>query len=152
MLRFRTRTETLRVIRHLFDHEAEPYQGKLVRFPAFVFKPRPKCPPLWIGGNGPAAMARIAEFGDGWHPMLRAGELKTAAAQVKSAAAARGRAHFEVVARSGFPLDDPGKARQRLKEYEDAGVTYVILDLGRYADAAQFVREADIFMSEIAGK
>src|SRR5580704_5169369 len=133
-------TETLRVIRHLFEHEAEPYHGKLISFPAFVFKPRPKCPPIWIGGNGPAAMARIAEFGDGWHPMLRATELKTAAVQVKREAAARGRSNFDIVARSAFPLDDPAKARQRLKDYADAGVTYVILDLGRYSDSAQFIR------------
>ena len=143
-------TETLRVIRHLFEHEAEPYHGKLISFPAFVFKPRPKCPPIWIGGNGPAAIGRVLEFGDGWHPMMRGGELKTAAAQVKSEAAARGRANLEIVARSGFPLDDLGKARQRLKDYEDAGVTYVILDLGRYADVAQFIHEAETFITKVA--
>ncbi len=142
-------TETLRVIRHLFEHEAEPYHGELISFPAFVFKPRPKCPPIWIGGNGANAIARVMEFGDGWHPMLRAGELKTGIAKVKAKAEARGKSDLEVVARSGFPLEDIPKARQRFKDYADAGVTYVILDLGRYADEAQFIREAEKFITQV---
>jgi probable F420-dependent oxidoreductase len=141
-------TETLRVIRHLFEHEAEPYQGKLVSFPAFVFKPRPKCPPIWIGGNGDNAIARVMEFGDGWHPMVRAADLKAAVARVKDEAAARGKSRLEIVVRSGFPIDDGVRTRQRLAGYQDAGATYVILDLGRYADSDQFTREAEEFMGE----
>jgi probable F420-dependent oxidoreductase len=143
-------TETLRVIRHLFAHEAEPYQGKLVSFPAFVFKPRPQCPPIWIGGNGPSAIARVMEFGDGWHPMLRAGEMKDAVAQVKSEAAARGKTNLEIVVRSVFQMNDPARARERLATYKNNGATYVILDLGRYEDSAQFIREAEKFMAEVA--
>ncbi len=143
-------TETLRVIRHLFANEAEPYRGELISFPAFVFKPRPKCPPIWIGGNGANAIARVMEFGDGWHPMLRAAELGAAVARVKREAAARGKTALEIVARSGFPIDDTARARERLAQYAHAGVTYVIVDLGRYADCAQFIREAEKFMAEIA--
>jgi probable F420-dependent oxidoreductase len=143
-------TETSRVIRHLFAHEAEPYQGKLVSFPAFVFRPRPKCPPIWIGGNGPNAIARVMEFCDGWHPMLRAGDLKPAVQRVRTEAAARGKENLEIVVRSGFPLDDAARARERLEGYKDAGATYVILDLGRYADSAQFIREAEKFITEVA--
>jgi probable F420-dependent oxidoreductase len=145
-------TETLRVIRHLFGHEAEPYQGKLVSFPAFVFKPRPQCPPIWVGGNGPNAIARVMEFGDGWHPMLRAGEMKAAIEQVKVEAAARGKANLEVVVRSVFQMNDPARARERLATYKNAGATYVILDLGRYEDSSHFIREAEKFMAEVAGR
>ena len=56
----------------------KPYHGDLVNFPAFVFAPRPACPPIWVGGNGPAAIRRTVEFGDGWHPMLPAEKLKPA--------------------------------------------------------------------------
>src|SRR5215469_2988632 len=143
-------TETLRVISHLFDHEAEPYRGELVSFPAFVFKPRPKRPPIWIGGNGAKAISRVMEFGDGWHPMLRAADMKRIIAQVKSDAAMRGKTNLEIVVRSGFPLDDRARARERLVGYKEAGATYVILDLGRYADSAQFIREAEKFMTEVA--
>jgi hypothetical protein len=41
------------------------------------------------------------------------------------------------------------KARERLDGYKDAGVTYVILDLGRYADSAQFIGEAEKFITEV---
>ncbi len=143
-------TETLRVIRHLFAHDAQAYDGKLVSFPAFVFKPRPQCPPIGLGGNGANAIARVIEFGDGWHPMLRAAEMGPAVARVKREAAAKGKSNLEIVARSGFPLDDPPRARDRLAQYQQAGVTYVILDLGRYADSAQFIREAETFMNQVA--
>ncbi len=143
-------TETLRVIRHLFAHEAEPYQGKLVSFPAFVFKPRPQRPPIWIGGNGANAVARVIEFGDGWHPMLRAAEMGPAIARVRSEAAAKGKTSLEIVARCGFPLDDMPRTRDRLALYEQAGVTYVIVDLGRYADSAHFIRQAEKFMNQAA--
>jgi probable F420-dependent oxidoreductase len=143
-------TETLRVIRHLFAHEAQAYQGKLVSFPAFVFKPRPQRPPIWIGGNGANAIARVIEFGDGWHPMLRAADLGPAVARLKNAAAAAGKSGLEIVARSGFPLEDPARARDRLSQYEQAGVSYMILDLGRYADSSQFIREAEQFMNQVA--
>ena len=69
--------ETLNVIHHLFGADVPgAYNGKLVKFPSFVFLPRPKRPTIWIGGNGPAAMTRAVKFGDGWHPMLPATELK----------------------------------------------------------------------------
>src|SRR5215469_2207419 len=70
--------ETLRVIRHLFSHDAAAYQGELVSFPAFVFSPRPARPLIWIGGNSKSAIGRVMEFGDGWHPMLPAEKLKPA--------------------------------------------------------------------------
>ena len=65
------------MIYHLFGADVPgAYNGKLVKFPSFVFLPRPKRPTIWIGGNGPAAMTRAVKFGDGWHPMLPATELK----------------------------------------------------------------------------
>ena len=30
--------------------------------------PRPDGPPIWVGGSSPAALRRVAEFGDGWLP------------------------------------------------------------------------------------
>ena len=42
--RGRITDETLRVIRHLFAHEAAAYSGDLLSFPAFVFSPRPAPP------------------------------------------------------------------------------------------------------------
>src|SRR6202046_1905925 len=55
-LRGKLRDETLRLLHHLFTREAAAYRGELVNFPAFVFAPRPACPPIWVGGNGEAAL------------------------------------------------------------------------------------------------
>ena len=34
----------------------------------FLFRPRPKCPRIWIAGAAPHALARATRFGDGWMP------------------------------------------------------------------------------------
>ena len=85
----------LAAMRELWTSEAPSYEGKYTRFGSIAFEP--KCyqqphVPLWIGGSGPAAERRVAEFGDGWIPMV--GELPGLAgdvARIKAAVTARGR-------------------------------------------------------------
>ena len=85
----------LAAMRELWTSDAPSYEGKYARFGSIAFEP--KCyqqphVPLWIGGSGPAAERRVAEFGDGWIPMV--GELPGLAddvARIKAAVAARGR-------------------------------------------------------------
>jgi probable F420-dependent oxidoreductase len=143
-------TETLRVIRHLFDG-AQPraYSGETIRFPAFVFEPHPARPPIWVGGNGPQAIRRVVEFGDGWHPMLRAAELKPLVEDLKARMLAAGRPAPEIVVRRGLKLDDAGAARARIDAEREAGATYFILDLGRYADEREFGRSVETFMARV---
>jgi alkanesulfonate monooxygenase SsuD/methylene tetrahydromethanopterin reductase-like flavin-dependent oxidoreductase (luciferase family) len=148
-MRGQASNETLRVIRHLFAHD-EGYSGDLVNFPAFVFAPRPRCPPIWIGGNGEAAMARVAEFGDGWHPMLAADKLKPAVESLNARLAAKSRTPVEIVVRRGMRMDDIEAARARLEAEREAGATYFILDLGRYPDENDFAAKAEKFMAKIA--
>lgn len=149
-MRGRLSNETLRVLRHLFSTQAEAYRGGLVSFPPFVFEPRPACPPIWIGGNGDAAIARVIEFGDGWHPMLPADKLKPAVAALERRPKANGRSEIEIVVRRGLRFDDIAAARDRVTAERDAGATYFILDLGRYADAREFTAQAETFISRIA--
>src|SRR5260370_13865786 len=69
--------ETLSIIHHLFGADVPcAYDWPLVKFPSFVFLPSPKRPPIWVGATNPSAMNRVLKFGDGWHPMLPASELK----------------------------------------------------------------------------
>ncbi len=149
-LRGRMSNETLRVLRHLFTTEPTAYRGDLVSFPPFVFEPRPKCPPIWIGGNGDPAIARVLEFGDGWHPMLPAEKLKPAVVALKQKLAAKGRGEVEIVVRRGFRLDDIEAARARIAAERDAGATYFIYDLGRYENEREFTTQADTFMGKVA--
>ena len=143
--------ETLRVLHHLFSADAPgAYDGPLVKFPSFMFLPRPKRPPIWVGGNGEAAMRRTLAFGDGWHPMLPAAELKAKVEELKTRASAAGRPAPEIVVRRGFRLDDPAATRARLAAEREAGATYFILDLGRYPDEQSFGKSVETFMSKVA--
>jgi probable F420-dependent oxidoreductase len=143
--------ETLNVIYHLFGADVPgAYNGKLVQFPSFVFLPRPKRPAIWIGGNGPAAMTRAVKFGDGWHPMLPATELKAKVEELHAGALAAGRAVPEIVVRRGLKPDDAAAAREKVAAEQEAGATYFILDLGRYADEQSFGKSVETFMAKVA--
>jgi probable F420-dependent oxidoreductase len=143
--------ETLNVIYHLFGADVPgAYNGKLVKFPSFVFLPRPKRPTIWIGGNGPAAMTRAVKFGDGWHPMLPATELKAKVEELHAGALAAGRAVSEIIVRRGLKLDDMAAARAKVAAEQDAGATYFILDLGRYPDEQSFGKSVETFMAKVA--
>jgi probable F420-dependent oxidoreductase len=150
-MRGRVTNETLRVIRHLFAHEAEGYRGDLVSFPPFVFLPRPARPPIWIGGNGAPALQRVLEFGDGWHPMLPAEKLKPAVSELNAKLNSSGRSSpMEIVVRRVLKFGDLGAARARLESERDAGATYFILDLGRYPTGKEFAEQAETFITKIA--
>ncbi|HZO82995.1 MAG TPA: TIGR03619 family F420-dependent LLM class oxidoreductase [Candidatus Binataceae bacterium] len=142
-------TETLRVLHHLFANDAAPYDGPFVRFPAFVFQPRPARPPIWVGGNGANALARVMEFGDGWHPMLPAAKLGPEVASLREQARACGRGELEIVVRRALRLDDTEAARARLEAERAVGATYFILDLGRYTNEREFARNAETFMTRV---
>jgi probable F420-dependent oxidoreductase len=148
--RGRLTDETLRVIQHLFAHDAARYSGNLVSFPAFVFSPRPPGPPIWIGGNGEKALARVVEFGAGWHPMLGADKLKPAVAELNQKLAAKRRPEVEIVVRRGIRFDDLGAAKAKLEAERDAGATYFILDLGRYPNEREFTTQAESFIQKVA--
>jgi len=143
--------ETLAVIHHLFSADVPgDYDGPLVKFPSFVFLPRPKRPPIWIGGNGPAAMNRVVKFGDGWHPMLPASELKAKVEELNTRARAAGRDVPEIIVRRGFRLDDIAVARAKVAAEKEAGATYFIFDLGRYPDEQAFGKSVETFMAKVA--
>ena len=144
-------TETLRVLHHLFGNkDARPYTGDLVNFPAFVFEPHPKRPPIWVGGGTPKTLERVVEFGDGWHPMQRAAELKPIVEDLRKRMREAGKPDPEIVVRRGMKLDDIAAARARIDAEREAGATYYIYDLGRYADEKAFARGAETFMGKIA--
>jgi alkanesulfonate monooxygenase SsuD/methylene tetrahydromethanopterin reductase-like flavin-dependent oxidoreductase (luciferase family) len=134
----------------LFSIDLSSYDGELVHFAPFIFLPRPPLPLIWIGGNGPNAIERVLEFGDGWHPMLPAEELGPASASLREQARARGRADLEIVVRRGLKLDDIDAARARLEADVAAGATYFILDPGRYADEREFAQRAEAFITQVA--
>ena len=64
--------EYLEAFKELWTAEQPTYDGTYVRFSNVLFAPKPSPgahPPLWIGGESPAALRRVARLGDGWYPI-----------------------------------------------------------------------------------
>jgi hypothetical protein len=61
----------LRIIIDAWTHETVSADGVGVRFQHVATGPQPAGGrvPLWVGGNGLAAIRRAAGFGDAWHPI-----------------------------------------------------------------------------------
>lgn len=64
--------ESIAVMKDLWTNPEPSFRGGRFRFENLKFSPRcvqqPHVP-LWIGGSSPAALARTARSGDGWHPV-----------------------------------------------------------------------------------
>jgi probable F420-dependent oxidoreductase len=103
----------------------------------FLFRPRPPCPPIYVGGQPPHALERAARYGDGWMPMgADPAKLRPHAERLRALAKEAGRAPLEIAALGALP-EDAGQARERVAELAELGVTRLAVG-GRYADAAAF--------------
>jgi probable F420-dependent oxidoreductase len=94
--------EYLSVFKELWTAEAPHFQGKYASFQNVSFLPKPvqkPHPPLWIGGESPAALRRAARFGDAWYPiganpqfpLNSVARYRSAVAQLRQEAARLGR-------------------------------------------------------------
>lgn len=64
--------EYLEIFKQLWTADAPRYAGKYASFDNIGFLPKPvqkPHPPLWIGGESPAAVRRAAKYGDAWYPI-----------------------------------------------------------------------------------
>jgi hypothetical protein len=95
-------------------------------------------------------MNRVLKFGDGWHPMLPAAELKVKVEELNARVRAAGRPSPDIVVRRGIRLDDIEAARAKVAAERAAGATYFIYDLGRYPDEASFAKSVETFISKVA--
>ncbi|MEM7015719.1 MAG: LLM class F420-dependent oxidoreductase [Pseudomonadota bacterium] len=64
--------EFIEVMRRLWTDDEASFSGEFFSIENMCSSPKPvqkPHPPIMIGGNRPAALRRVAQFGDGWHPM-----------------------------------------------------------------------------------
>ena len=62
--------EYIEAYRCLWREEVAEFDGEFVSFQSVIASPKPILqpgPPIWIGGEGPAARRRVARHGDGWY-------------------------------------------------------------------------------------
>ena len=145
--------EALRLMREIWTKPRVEFAGRYwqVREAGGV-RPQPvQRPhiPIWIGGHSDAALRRVVEIADGWHPLglrppvaLHPTELAERARRLAALAAAAGRDPRELVIAFKAPFafrDDAGRDRppltgspaqivEDLQAYVAAGVRHFVLD------------------------
>jgi probable F420-dependent oxidoreductase len=142
--------ETLNVLHTLFAHDVTGYEGKHVSFSPFVFAPRPKRPPIWIGGQGPKALERTLRFGEGYYPIgLKPEDLSPVRAYFQEEAEKRKRAVPELIVGGMIREGNPASMIDRISAYREAGASYYVLGLGRYSDVATFRAGIERFATQV---
>ncbi len=69
--RGRATDEYLEAFKELWTKERPTYNGKHVAFDNLIFSPKPiqkPNPPVWVGGESPAALRRTVKHGNAWFP------------------------------------------------------------------------------------
>ena len=70
--RGRVTDEYLQAFKSLWTEEEPRFEGKHVKFSNISFLPKPvqtPHPPIWVGGESPAALRRTVRYGDVWFPI-----------------------------------------------------------------------------------
>lgn len=117
--------EAIEICRRLWTEPEIEHHGRHFDFPPVMFEPKPvQSPmPLHIGGDGPAAIRRVASVGDGWIPMNHSlEEIPASLARIRDRREAAGRdPHVDVT------LGLAVSSRADLERYASAGVTRVLV-------------------------
>src|SRR5262245_21758910 len=92
--RFAFMKEAIAAMRAVWAEDGVAFDGKHVKFPNVVCRPKPvqkPGPPVIIGGMGPNVLKRVGAWGDGWMPIgLAPGDVARARAQIGDVARAAG--------------------------------------------------------------
>ena len=139
--RFAFMREAIAAMRKLWSEERPSFEGKWIRFPPVVCRPRPvqqPHPPVILGGMGPNAVRRVATWGDGWMPIaLPPDGVANARRDIDRLAREAGRdpARISLTVMIGAPpgLETPAldmlPDRSVLAAYADAGADRVVVSL-----------------------
>ena len=100
--------EYIAAFKELWTNEQPSFKGDYVSFSNIVFGPKPlqkPHPPIWIGGESPAALRRAARLGDGWYPIASNPTYPVATAAQFSDAVGRLRGYAEDAGRDPAEID-----------------------------------------------
>jgi len=146
--RGRRTNDGLAIIKSLWTQEKTTIDGPYYSFANAQTGPKPyqkSGPPIYIGGNTRAAIARLAQFGDVWHPYkISPADLVDARAVLRAALEKSGRSasNFPIAVKVPLTFQDgpPGKGQcvsegrpqdiiHGLKRYIEEGVTEFCFDI-----------------------
>jgi probable F420-dependent oxidoreductase len=116
--------EQLAALTQIWTAEQAEYHGEHVDFDPIHLWPKPvqkPHPPIYIGGESPAALRRLVTYGDGWLPRMHtpAAEIR----RVRDLLAEQGRDEV------GFTVFGADTDEERLAGFAEAGVEEVTLTL-----------------------
>ncbi|MER3421587.1 MAG: LLM class F420-dependent oxidoreductase [Chloroflexota bacterium] len=150
--------EYLQVIKNLWTKDDPSFEGRYYRLGNVACYPRPAQqphPPIWIGGNTEPALRRAARLGDAWHGAGSTPEEVAAAAEkLRAYAREAGRAPeaVAVTVRTGLPAgEDPDAVLERMRRYQDAGVSHLCLETS-FRDMARAYETLERFAREVRPK
>jgi probable F420-dependent oxidoreductase len=150
--------EYIRAFKELWTSDNPSFEGKYCRFANVAFAPKPvqkPHPPIWTGGESPAALRRAGRFANVWYPIgsnprfpvATPGQFAEYAARVKRHAQDAGRDPSSLgFAYSASWLNDqqastlpdgqrrpltgtPQQIADDIKHYEDRGVRHLMVNL-----------------------
>jgi len=138
--RGRITDETLEFLHAAFDADNDEVVSN---GQAFVFRPRPPKPRIWIGGSGSHALERATRLGDGWIAMSNdPGRLREPASELRNRFEDAGRRLPELAVLGGVGRDGHQADLDRLAALDELGVTEFIVG-GRYDDLDGFQASLD---------
>jgi len=139
--RFAFMREAVAAMRKLWLEETPSFEGKWVRFPPTVCRPKPvqkPHPPVILGGMGPNAIGRVAAWGDGWLPIgLPPDSIREARVEIDRRAREHGRdpRGITITAMIGAPpgMEAPAldmlPGREVAVAYQAAGTNRLVVSL-----------------------
>lgn len=163
-------TEGLEICKALWTQERPSFRGRFYQFDQVHFGPKPASrphPPVWIGGNSPSALRRVAKVGNGWHPFRPSpDQLRKGLEELRRYMDEAGRSMREITvgvkmllafqeSRAGAerpPMQ--GRAADiaaDIKRYQDLGVEHLIFDFTTET-RAQALETMERFAQEVRGR
>lgn len=145
--RGRITDETLRFLNEAFGAKEDVTS---LRGQAFLFRPNPPKPRIWIGGAAPHALDRAVRLGDGWMPMTDDPQkIEEPARTLRERFALAGRTDPEIAAFGALGHRSEAADLDRLEALEALGVTEYIQG-ARYDDLAGFERSLEPLVERVA--
>lgn len=112
----------------------------------FLFRPKPKRPPIYVGGMTEAALKRVVRCGEGWIPVgLDPEKIRPLAHRLKELAEQAQKPFPKIMLLGGLP-DSLQKAVEDLSRCQEFGATDYI-QASRYSTIEEFEKIADRLQS-----
>jgi probable F420-dependent oxidoreductase len=156
--RGRQADEIIKIFRELWTAEEPQFEGEFFRFSNIGFAPKPvqkPHPPIWVGGNSPAALRRAVALGDGWHgTQQRPEELRATLDRLRREADKTGRsfASLELSLRIPLRAEAVEGSHQAIIDqyatYKTLGLSHLVVDFRRN-DLSQMVETLDLMATKI---